>query len=378
MPHRILYNVNIPRFFVSHRLPLALAAHAAGYDVHITTSDADQASVAKIVASGLPYHPLPLAQYGTSPLGELRTAYAMLQLYRQLKPHLVHHVAIKPVLYGGIAARLARVPAVVSAVSGLGMLFVSDATQYRVLRQLVSPAFRVALGGNNTRLILQNPDDRQHFIDHRLIPEPRTILIKGSGVDMQVFAPQPEPEGQPVVLYAGRLLWQKGVREFVEAAASLRGAARFVVVGFVDDNAPNAVPTAWLQAQADAGVIEWWGRRDDMPQVFAQAHIVCLPSTYGEGVPKVLIEAAACARPIVATDIPGCREITRHEYNGLLTPTGDPNALVAALRRLLADATLRRQMGANGRVLAETEFSLQHVINATLAVYTELLRQYAP
>ncbi len=378
MSRRILYNVNIPRFFYTHRLPLALATQEAGYDVHVTTSDEDRPYVEKIIATGLPYHPLPLAQYGTSITGELRTLQATISLYRKLKPDLIHHVAIKPVLYGGIAARLTRVPAVVSAVSGLGMVFVGDSAKYRLIQRIAYPAFRLALGGQNTRMILQNPDDQQIFIQKRLIPAERTVLIRGSGVDMQAFTPQPEPAGLPIVLYAGRLLWQKGIREFVEAARMLQGVARFVVVGFVDANAPGTVPAEWLQAQADAGAIEWWGKRDDMPQVFARSHVVCLPSSYGEGVPKVLIEAAASGRALVATDVAGCREITQHERNGLLVPPDDLAALAAALRRLIENPAERQRMGAAGRQFAAAQFSLASVLDQTLAVYRQLLDQHSP
>ena len=205
---RLLYVVNIPRFFYTHRLPLALAARDAGYDVHIATSDADREHVALIQQSGLPYHPLPLAQHGLNPLAELNTLRALLHLYRQLQPDIVHHVSIKPVIYGGLAARLARVPAIVSAMSGLGLVFVAQGMKARVLRLLVSPALWLALRTPNTQMIFQNPDDRARFVDLGLIATQRTTLIRGSGVDVTRFTPQPEAPGLPLVLFAGRLLWK--------------------------------------------------------------------------------------------------------------------------------------------------------------------------
>ncbi|MGJ3239411.1 MAG: glycosyltransferase family 4 protein [Anaerolineae bacterium] len=373
MTTRILYNVNIPRFFVSHRLPLALSAREAGYEVHIATSDADREQIAHITAHDLPFHPLPLAQHGTHPLTELGTLRAMVALYRHLQPDLVHHVSIKPVIYGGIASRLTGTPAVVGAMSGLGRVFSEQDRKSRLLRQVVRPLFKLALAHPNTSMIFQNPDDQRNFINMGLIAQERTVLIQGSGVDVDLFAPQPEREGVPVVLFAGRLMWQKGIREFVESAQALRGQARFVVVGYSEPTSPDAVPEAMLRAWADAGVIEWWGKRDDMPEVFAQSHIVCLPSSYGEGVPKVLIEASACARPIVTTDTPGCREIAHDGENGLLFPAHDVPALISALQRLIDAPDLRRAMGARGREIVCQGFSLADVTAQTLALYRQLL-----
>ncbi len=372
---RLLYLVNIPRFFVSHRLPLALAAREAGYEVHVATSAHDREHVAVIEAAGFPFHPLPLSQHGMRPLEEGRTILAIERLYRKLKPDLVHHVTIKAVIYGGIAARLARVPAAVFAITGLGYLYSEPGFKARLARMGASVAFRAALGHPNARLIFQNPDDRAMFLREKLIDETRTVVIKGSGVDMSAFMPMPEADGVPVILFAGRLLWKKGVGEFVEAARRLKNggvAARFVVVGYGEPSSPAAVPESQIRDWAASGLVEWWGKRDDMPTVFAQSHLVCLPSSYGEGVPKVLIEAAACGRAIVTTDTPGCREITRDGENGLLVPPGDVDALAAAIRRLAADGELRRAMGARGREIALAEFSLESVVAQTFAVYQTL------
>jgi glycosyltransferase involved in cell wall biosynthesis len=370
---RILYTVNIPRFFVSHRLPLALAARQAGYDVHVATSDADSEHTARIRASGLAFHPLPLAQHGTSPLTELRTLQALIQLYRQLQPDLVHHVSIKPVLYGGIAARLTGVKAVVGAMSGLGYVFVGTGSKPRLLRQIVRPLFRLALGHRNTRMIFQNQEDLERFTQMGLIQAQHTALIRGSGVDVDLFTPQPEAAGMPLVLFAGRLMWQKGIGAFVEAARALHTQARFVIAGYAEATSPDTVPEQVLQAWAAEGIVEWWGKRDDMPQVFAQSHLVVLPSTYGEGVPKVLIEAAACGRALVTTHTAGCRDICRDGENGLLVAPDDHAALIAAIRTLLDDAPRRQQMGAAGRALVLRDFSLEVVVRQTLSLYQQML-----
>jgi glycosyltransferase involved in cell wall biosynthesis len=370
---RVLYTVNIARFFVSHRLPLALAARAAGHDVHVATAD-DAPEVATIRAAGLPWHGIPLEQHGTSPLGELRTLAALSALDRRLRPALVHLVSIKPVVHGGLAARLTRVPAVVAAMSGLGQVFDDDAAGER-LRRRVLPAMRVALAHPNAMLVLQHTEDRDRLVDLGVVAPERTRIIRGSGVDLARFIPTPPPDGElPVVLFAGRLMWRKGVGRFVELARALAGRARFVVVGYPEPSAPDAVPLDDVEAWAAEGAIEWWGRRDDdMPAVFAAADVVVLPSTYGEGVPKVLIEAAASARPIVATDVPGCRDVCRDGETGRLVAPDDAEALVTAVAELLDDPEGRARLGHAGRALAEAEYGLDRITRETLALYDELL-----
>ena len=375
-PPKLLYVVNIPRFFVSHRLPLALAARDAGFDARIAASHEDSKALKQISAHGLPFHPLPLSQHGINPLLELRTILTLRKLYADLKPDLLHHVSIKPVLYGGIAARLTGDIPAIQALSGLGYLFASADRKAKLLALLSQPAFKLALASVNTRMIFQNPDDQQIFLDRRLINRARTTVIRGSGVDEALFAPTAEPLAEvPVVLFAGRLLWQKGIGDFVELARRLHGKARFRVVGYEERTSPLNVPAGRLQEWHDAGIIEWMGKTDDMPAVYAESNIVCLPSTYGEGVPKVLIEAAACARACVATDTPGCREIVRQGDNGFLVPPNDAIALAAAVKRLIDNADLRREMGARGRELVLRSFTLRQVIEETIALYRIALMQ---
>ena len=370
----LLFVVNIPRFFVSHRLDLALAAREAGFQAAVASSADDAESLARIKAAGLPFHPLPFSQHGANPLRELRTLLALRKLYARLRPDLLHHVSIKPVIYGGIAARMAGCGAVVNAMSGLGYVFVGGGVKARILRGLLQPAMRIALAPPRSRIIFQNPDDQRLFVQRGLVDAARTLVIRGSGVDETVFCPAPEPESDlPIVLFAGRLLWQKGIGEFVEAARRLRGRARFRVVGYGESTNPSNVSAAQLQSWQDQGLIEWLGKRDDMPAQYAQSRIVCLPTTYGEGVPKTLIEAAACARACVATDAPGCREIVQDGLNGILTPPGDIDALAGAIGSLLDDADACRRMGAAGRKIALAGFTLRQVNQATIALYREVL-----
>ncbi len=375
-PAKLLYVVNIPRFFVSHRLPLALAARAEGFEVHVAASDSDAKSAERIAAAGLPFHRLPLSQHGLNPLRELWTILALRRLYTRLEPDLLHHVSIKPVIYGGIAARLSRRRSVIQAMSGLGYLQVGETPKAQLLERLSRPAFKLALAGAGTRMIFQNPDDRQVFVKRGLIPESRAVVIHGSGVDEREFAARPEDLSRPpVVLFAGRLLWHKGVGEFVELARRLQGKARFRVVGYEERTSPSNVPASQLQTWHDAGIIEWCGQRDDMARVFGECSIVCLPSTYGEGVPKVLIEAAACGRACVTTDTPGCREIVRHGVNGLLVPPNDSDALASAVSQLIADPAQRQSFGAKGREIVLQGFTLKRVAEETIALYRSVMER---
>ena len=326
--------------------------------------------------SGIRLIPFDLSRRGVNLISESAMLARLVALYRTEKPDLVHHVAMKPVLYGSLAARLTGVPHVVNALAGLGYVFTSGQLKARILRPVIGGAFRMILGGRGSRLILQNQDDQALFIRKRFIQTERIALIKGSGVDTTVFSPTPEPPGTPVVMLASRMLWDKGVKEFVDAARLLktRGVeARFILVGDTDRHNPCAIPQEQLKAWHTEGAVEWWGYRKDMSAVFAESHIVCLPSFYGEGVPKVLIEAAACGRPIVTTDAPGCREIVKDGVNGLLVPVRTVAELAHAVQRLVEHPGVRRTMGMKGRELVVNEFSEQRVVADTMAVYASLL-----
>lgn len=370
---RIVIVVNRPEFFLSHRIPIARAARASGNEVHVVSPSGP--AVADIMAKGYTWHQLELDGKSLNPLSELRTLFDLLRIYRRIKPDLAHHVAFKLVLSGGLAARLAGVPCSVNAFTGLGYLFTTDSAMVRMIRFAVVQMCRIALGHPRSCTIFQNIDDMSFFVDRGIVDRGKTRLIKGSGVDVNEFIPTPEPSGVPVVMLASRLVWDKGVAEFVEAAELLdeRGIeARFVLVGESDPLNPKAIPTEQLEAWDESGVIEWWGFQDDMPKVFSEVHIVCLPS-YREGLPKVLIEAAASGRPIIATDVPGCREIVRNRVNGRLVPPENSRALSDALRELLGNAERRRRMGEQGRKIVEEEFCLDKVVSQTMDVYERLL-----
>lgn len=368
-PPRVLIVVNDAAFFLSHRLPLALGARDAGFDVHVATPR-DEASPA-IEAAGLAFHPIPLSRGGTSVGSELRAIRALVDLYRSVRPDVVHHVTAKPILYGGLAARIARVPAVVHAVSGLGYVFISDAPKARVIRAGVRATYGVITGHPNCAVIFQNDDDRRTF--GRAIRTDRVLMTRGSGVDLSRFAASPLPEGERVVVMPSRMLWDKGVAEFVEAARRLSGRARFVLVGGVDPANPAAVPHDQLEQWVRDGVVEWWGMRADMPEVLRQATIVCLPS-YREGMPKSLIEAVAVGRPIVTTDVPGCRDVLTEPGDpyGVLVPAKDAASLADALGALVGDRPRLDRMADAARRAAPA-FAVERVVADTIALYRDLL-----
>jgi len=368
---RLLYLFNDAPFFLSHRLPVARAAADEGYEVHVATPASP--AVVALERYGLTHHPIALTRGGVNPAGEVKALTAITRLYRRLRPDLIEHATIKPVLYGGLAARALRRPAVVSWMTGLGFVFISQGARAALVRRLVAAGYRAALRRPGSWVIFENPDDRDLFASHGLVAPERTRLIRGAGVDMTLFQPAPEVAGPPVVVLPARMLRDKGVVEFVEAARTLRASgvpARFVLAGSADPNNPAALSQAELRSWDEEGSVEWWGQRDDMAEVLRRAHVVVLPS-YREGLPKALVEAAATGRPIVATDVPGCREVVRHEWNGLLVPVRDSAALAEAIGRLLRDPAERARLGARGRERVEYEFSDRRVVRETLAVYAE-------
>jgi glycosyltransferase involved in cell wall biosynthesis len=371
---KLLYFITEDWYFLSHRLPLALAARAAGYDVALVTNvNKDRVAIEK---AGVRIIPFEISRRGLNPLLDALMFLRLVSIYRKERPDLVHHVAIKPVLYGSLAARLTGVAHVVNALAGLGYVFTSDQITARTLRPIIGSLFSRLLNNRRSRLILQNPDDRAMFIRRRFINEDRIDLIRGSGVNTSVFSWRPEPSGVPVVLLASRMLWDKGIREFIEAARRLKNegvSAHFVLAGDTDPYNPSGISREQLSSWHDEGLIEWIGRRDDIDEIFAKSNIVCLPS-YREGLPKVLLEAAACGRAIVAADVPGCREIVRHNENGLLVPPRDPDPLADAIRMLIENPGLRARMGMRGRKIAEAEFCEEIAVKQTMAIYEGMLK----
>ena len=371
---KILFVVNAPEFFLSHRLPIALAARKAGYEVYVAT--ADGVAVQRIKNFGFVHHKVAIARSGQNPFTELGSVIGLYRLFRRLRPDLVHLITIKPVLYGGIAARLAGISAVAVAVSGLGTVFVAHAGLARVRRRLVSVLYRLALNQKRLAVIFQNPDDRGGLLSIGALRDDQVRMIRGSGVNLADYPVLPEPEGRPVVVMAARLLRNKGVLEFVEAARLLRSRGVAVVmrlIGSPDPGNPNSVIPSKLDDWSAERIVELPGYRTDIAAQYAAANIVCLPSYYGEGLPKTLVEAAACGRAVVTTDHPGCRDAIDPDVTGILIPVKNSVALADALQALIESPERRAQMGKAGRELAERAFAIEKIVAQHMTIYRELL-----
>jgi glycosyltransferase involved in cell wall biosynthesis len=373
---RIVFVDNSLDAFRRDRTQLVYAARDLGLEVHVAApcGGAQPGSGSDPFA----FHAIPMTRKGTSMWKEPATVLALLRLYRSLRPSLVHHLRLKPVLYGSLAANLAGVPAVVNTLTGLGFIFTDESDKKLPVRKWVEMGCRRAFRHPNLRVIFQNPDDRAVFIRKGIVTGEQSAVIKGSGVDLSVYRPSPESDGLPVVILASRMLWDKGVAQFVEAARVLKSEgvkARFALVGEPDAGNPAAIPHEQLEVWNESGEVEWWGLQEsqNMPGVLARSHIVCLPS-YREGIPRILIEAAAAGRPIVTTDAPGCRELVRPGINGIIVPSRDTSSLASALRFLIEHPEARIAMGNNNRQVAVQEFSHELVVAQFMAVYRDVLR----
>ena len=376
---KIILFANTEWYLFNFRLSLAKALQAQGHEVLLISPPGEYG--ARLQAQGFRWEALPMDRKSLNPLQELRLLAYLCRLYRREQPALAHHFTIKCVVYGSIAALVARVPARVNAVAGMGYVFTNQALKARLLRPVVRGLMWLVLNGRGARLILQNNDDMAAFAKAGLVRPELTRLVMGSGVDLERFTPRAQPvqvgqDAQPTrVVLAARLLWDKGIAEYVEAARQLKAQGlpiRFLLAGAPDPGNPAAIPQATLDGWQAEGLIELLGQVSDMAALFATADMVVLPS-YREGLPKSLIEAAACALPLVTTDVPGCREVVTHEVDGLLVPVKDAKALASAIERLHLDPVLARQLGLAARARALREFDEKIVISKTLAVYGELL-----
>lgn len=370
---RLLIVVNVPWFFVMHRLSIALMARERGADVHVACGEGEGAE--DIIAQGFEFHRIPMTRTPIAPWQDLRSLRALRQLYVRIRPDIVHHVTLKPVIYGSLAARLAGVPAVVNAFAGLGYTFVGGSFAARVRQCIIRRMLAAALRLKRQVVVFENMDDLQLLSNLGAVPREHAVVIPGVGVDTSVYQARPEPPPPIRVLFASRMLREKGVEHFVEAAGRLRERgcdARFLLAGTPDPFNPGSVPGEQLSRWHEEGSIEWMGFQQDMPRTIQEAHIVCLPTYYREGVPRILLEGASCARPLVTTDMPGCRDIVRHEVNGLIVKPHDVDGLVAALERLISDGQLRLRLGAASRTLVDEQFTLPRIMDEFWKLYSQL------
>lgn len=370
--NKIVFVVNDAAYFLSHRMPIGLALIARGVEVYIIAPDDCPVALSE---AGFTYHSVEMSRKGMNLLAELYTIFALRRLFKQIQPDIVHLVTIKPYLYGGIAARLAGVTAVVSAVAGLGILFSGQGLKNKMLRSILYPLYRAAFTHKNQVAIFQNPNDRDLLVDWGVLRCDKAILIRGAGVDLKNYPYQSEPIGVPVISFAARLLKDKGVQEFVEASRILKQRnieARFWLIGDPDQGNSNTVTLDQVEAWRAAGLIEYLGYRSDIAHLFSQSNIVSLPSYYGEGLPKVLIEAAACGRAVVTTDHPGCRDAIEPD-TGILVPIRNEESLADAFQSLILNVEKRKAMGRAGRALAVEEFAIEKNIVMHLNIYKKLM-----
>jgi glycosyltransferase involved in cell wall biosynthesis len=370
---KILYLLTEDWFFCSHFIDRAIAAQALGFEVVVVSRERMHGQ--RIRNAGLRFVGLEILRGSMDPLVELRQLLRILVLYRRERPDIVHQVGVKPILYGTVAAFLNKIPAIVNAPIGMGYIFSSEDLRARLLRPLVKFAYKLLINPPNSRVVFENGDDLRTFLNWKAVRASDAILIRGAGIDLNLFRPAVKNNPSPIVALVARMLRDKGINEFVAAAHLLHDEgvqARFLLVGDPDSMNPTSISLKSLKVWHGIKGLEWLGWCDDIPSLLEKIDVMCLPS-YREGLPKSLIEAAASGLPIVTTDTPGCREVVRHGDNGFLVPVGDALKLAKALKQLIQDAELRDRMGSRGVAIAAELFSSDMVIAETLNLYEKLL-----
>lgn len=371
--NKVVYFVNTYDFFVSHRLRIAHEAINKGCRVYVISSGVPVDPVSGDLIS---YINIPLSRSGLNPFSEVFVFFLILINFIKIRPDVLHLVTIKPVIYGGIVARLLGVSSVVAAISGLGSVFSAKKGLPLFRLRLVKLLYRFALKHNNLRVIFQNADDKEKLFSTGAIKQEQTVIIRGSGVGLDEYPHLPEPAGLPVVAMAARLLKEKGVCEFVEAARILKARSIDVdmrLVGAPDFGNPCSVTEDELAEWQAEGVVTLMGFRKDIAAQYAASNIVCLPSYYGEGLPKSLIEAAACGRAVITTDMPGCRDAITPDETGILIEPKNAVALADTIQYLIENPSIRMTMGGAGRKLAENAFTIESVVEQHMDIYRELL-----
>ena len=369
---KVLFVVNSSAFFVSHRMPIAQHLIEKGYEVHLATPGE---TLPIFDEMGLRFHKVEFSRKGTHPLSEIRVIRQLFKLFTGLRPDIVHLVTIKPYLYGGIAAKMAKVPAVVSAVAGLGVVFIANGFRAKFLRAVLYPLYRLAFSHKNQSVIFQNSDDADLLANWVAIHPLKVRLIRGSGVDLNAYQYNIEPVGKLVVTFAGRLLADKGIRELIEASQIIHGngiEVDFWIAGDLDGGNPSSITEAELLSWKELPNVKFIGFQKNIADLYSKSSLVCLPS-YREGLPKSLIEAAACGRAVVTTDVPGWRDAIESNKTGLLVPINNAAALADAIEYLIENSDVREKMGAAGRALAEKEFAIEKIVTEHMKIYRKLL-----
>lgn len=369
----LIFVVNEDRFFLSHRLPIALAAKKSGYEVIIVAKNTGHKE--EIEKFGFRYMDIPMNPTGMNPFQEFKTLHFLISLYRKTQPSIVHHVGLKNILWGGLAAKICKVGGVVNAVSGLGGLFNNNRLTFTT-RGILS-VMRFSNNRKNVKVIFQNDDDREILLHHKVVEENQIEFTKGSGVDLDEYSYTVEPETEMVnVIFTARMVKEKGVCDLIEAAEMIKDQysdkVRFILCGRLTPN-KTGVTEEFLNKQCDGKYVCWLGERDDVKELLQQSHIMAFPSYYREGVPKSLIEASAIGRPIITCDSTGCRDVVEDGVNGFLIEPHNPPQLAEALKKLIDNKELRIKMGRASRIIAERDFSIDKVVDTHLKIYKTLI-----
>jgi len=372
---RLLIVINEDWFYWSHYRSWALRALKSGYEVHVALRVNKLEK--EILADGTILHPLKSMQREKISFSrQLLVISELYHLYREIRPDVIHHLTFNAVLCGSIAAKFAGRKNIVNAVTGLGHLFIQSDLKTQVMRNIAVVTLRCFLPRKSTKYIIANPDDKKELLNRRAIFQDQIVMVPGSGVDPNVYPFLEEPDGDIVIMLASRMLWPKGIQTFVDSAKMLKEQnveCRMVLVGDPDPANPTSVPLEKLKKWDAEGIVEWWGHSNNILDSFSKAHIVCLPS-FREGLPRVLIEAASCGKPVVTSDVPGCREICRNGENGFLFELNNALELTNTLGKMIEDKDLRAKFGKKGRSMVKNEFSLEKVTSIALDTYSSLLR----
>lgn len=371
---KIVFFITEDWYFYSHRLPLAIAAQKEGFDVYLITKKISHSDL--IRKHGINVINLDLRRGEVSLFSDILMFMKLINILQKIKPDIIHNVALKPILYGNMAALLTNVHSSINSFAGLGYIFISNSLKAKVINSILKIVFRIILNGKNNRIIFQNEDDLKLMVSKKFVKKNISTIIRGSGVDKKKFRYTVENNNTQNIVLASRLLWDKGIGEFVKASKIIKKKnyknLRFIIVGKIDDQNPSSISKKKLLYWQGKKIIEWWGFNEDINKVYEQSNIVCLPS-YREGLPKSLIEAAACGRAIITTDVPGCREIVINDYNGKLVPKKNASLLAKAILELINDNYMRNRMGKNGLKYFKDNFTIEHIVSQHMLIYLDQL-----
>ena len=372
MKKKILYFCNVDWFFISHRLPIGLAAIDEGYEVHLSTKFTGAED--DLISYGFKIHPIEIDR-NFNLIKTIKSFFQIVFLIRTIKPQIIHAITIKPIIFAGVASKFFRNVGFVSSISGLGYVFISSDLKALLTKFLVKLVYKFVFSKEKLKVIFQNSDDLNVIQEICKIQKSKFLLIRGSGVDLHFYKPKKKNSNSQKILFASRLLKSKGLFEFIEAAKELNSKkVKFLVAGILDKDNPDFVSQEQINDWESLGLIKFFGYIKNMKDLICDSSIVVLPSYYGEGLPKILIEAAACGKPVVTTDHQGCRDAIIPDKTGILVPIKDSSALTRAIKKLINSPKLCEQMGKEGRKLAISDFDIQNVIEKHLEIYSELIK----